>query len=266
MGRGEFERYGPASPQHRPSEVPNKIPTWAWERLKLSLPITTEPPYYGLFNESGLWLRNPGGDGVEDVEQIKEAGFSWLALNVGDNNPSDWEIVRQKAKLHHVRIFPWARIWNDTAITNLVATAKEWNSQTIGFNLEQEAKEGMFPRRCADFLDFLGWTKEVATITEPWLYNGVPQDPFYPHNPNKNGWEPLIELGPVILEIFPQEAEAAKKPLDCIAHAKEIGFKNVFLAYGAYGEAEPNWYNIQNKPYSIYCGDDIGQGNWSKWV
>jgi hypothetical protein len=37
LGRGEFARYGPADPRHRPRAAPLPIPSWAWARLRAVL-------------------------------------------------------------------------------------------------------------------------------------------------------------------------------------------------------------------------------------
>ena len=247
LGRKEFAEYGPANPSVRPSNVPIKIPNWAWERLKLLVYGTTTD--MGIYAYKGALLRNPRG-GVENfVEQ--RANVYWTACNVGDHSDTEWDYYQTNAILHGICVIPWARCRTEADISNLIRVALKWRTSGLIVNLEIEAKDVLTPRQVSDKL--YGYNGQVGISTEAWLYN-----------PPLVDWKPLIKHT-CLLQIFPAEAEAAKKPLDCMAHAKALGFQKVAFTYGAHMGQTPNLYDLQRVNYSVYTGDDIGVGNWNKW-
>lgn len=247
LGRGEFAEYGPANQNVRPPNVPIKIPSWAWERLKLLVYGTNAD--MGMYARKGVLLRNPRGG----VENFLEQGLSvyWSACNIGDHSEYEWSYYKTHANMVGIRVIPWARCRTEADVLNLVRVALEWHSNGLIVNLETEAKDVLTPKQVSDKL--YGYNGQVAISTEAWLYN-----------PPLVDWKPLTQHT-CLLQIFPAEAEPAKKPLDCLAHAKELGFQKVAFTYGAHMGQTPSLYDLQRVNYSVYTGDDIGVGNWNKW-
>lgn len=252
LGRGEYKPYGPSNQAVRPAEAPPRIPRWAWARLRLLLgtPLTRARP--SLADTRGAFLRNPRG-GVEDVAEMRTVGrLNWIALNIGDHGPVEWDMVRSRARLAGVKVIPWARVRNTPNVAALAWTALNWGSPAIGLNLEAEAKTVLPPAACATAIGAAGYAAETLTVTECWLYNAV-------------DWHPLAELGACVLEIFPAESDAAKRPADCAAHAWEMGFRAVRPCYGTYAGQTPDLYDL-TVPHSLYTADDVGAGNWESWT
>lgn len=250
-GVGEFAPYGPANPSMRPKSAPARISAWAWARLKLNIAGSASSSYSGLLRTNGLWLRNPRG-GVEDVAEMRAAGFTWIALNVGDFALAEWTTVIERADAVGVGCIPWRRVRTQADVAALARDGTALDARALGVNLEKEADLGTLkPADCAAVLHSL-WSREVITITEPWLYNAV-------------DWRALAALGPACLEIFPLEAESARDPKGCVAHAHEMGFRDVFPCYGTYAGATPAMYDLR-QPHSLYTGDDVGAGNFKTWA
>lgn len=247
LGRGEYEPFGPKNPAVRPEAAPAKIPSWAYQRLKLLIYGTTLP--MGLYANKGVMLRNPRG-GVENFLEQKNSVF-WSACNVGDHTPAEWDFYRSRATLTGIKVIPWERVRSEADVQHLVSVALDWGSRGLIVNLEVEAKDVLKPKQVANKL--AGYTGQVAISTEAWLYN-----------PPLVDWTPLIDYT-VLLQIFPYESAAAEKPYQCMAHAKELGFEKVAFTYGSYSGQTPELYDLKRVNYSVYTGDDIGPGNWNKW-
>lgn len=222
-------------------------------RLDSTLNAMLRRPF--LTSASGAFLRNPAG-GVEDVAEMKAAGMSWLALNIGDGQAwNDWRIVIDRARAIGVDVFPWARCRTLAECYDLLDQA-----DLVGFrallNLEDELETVCPPAKVAEILaDFP--ELEVGISSVAWLYNDVDFTPF-------------ASL-PVLLQIFPQDnrwepAEIELRQQECVKHARAKGFTYVGVTVQAYGGAKPEWYGYIEGTFSIFTGDDVGAGNWAAWA
>lgn len=271
LGEGEFKQFGPQNRAHRPKDIPECVGAWckngtalwrpslkafqAKRKIQTSKPPQVViPPYRGILNSNGTWLRNPRG-GVEDVaEMFFQGNMKWVGynLNKGDwyePNVSNWNVVRYRAAQMGMPAIPWLRVRTRQDVQHLRRTAEQDGAPALGLNLEKEAEDVLLPSECAEILR--GFSGEIFTFMEAWLYNST-------------DWHPLAAMGPVILQIFPVESAAAHDPEGCIIQARKKGFAHVFLAYGAYGGMKPSQFDL-TRPHSIYCGDDVGNGNWHRW-
>jgi hypothetical protein len=202
-----------------------------------------------MFGTKGAMLRNPRG-GVENYAEQKTCVY-YTACNTGDHTMAEWSMYLQGADAHGIKVIPWARCLNANDVVKLINVAETWSSKGLIVNLEIEAKNVLPPSLVAEILkDYAG---QVAISTEAWLYN-----------PPVVNWTPLNKYT-MMLQIFPQESDPSTRPLHCIAHAQELGFKNVVLTYGSYAGGQASWFNLTLPYYNVYTGDDIGVGNWKKW-
>lgn len=191
--------------------------------------------------------------------------IAWVALNVGDYTPEQWDTARARADSFGVRVLPWARLAHvelgqtlDDVISKLellVDTAYEWGSDWILPNYEKEC-ETIPPADVADALKQTGWDRETAWSTESWLPNSVDFSPIYDD--------------PVLLQIFPEAMQGVDPPVSketigqYIRHARDKGFTYVGVTLQTYQQAEPSWYPL-DWTHSVYPGNEIHHGEWESW-
>lgn len=259
IGEGAYKGLGPRNPLFRPPYAPARIPTYGWNRLKLLLrlrkPVSKD--YDGICLNIGAWLRNPRG-GVEGVLQAVQWGIYWFALNLNQGDwllPASWDIVRSRAFHLNRPCGPWKRVYTISDVLDILDQAYLWSSPFAFINLEAEAKTSLPPYLVEDLIQAHPYEGEVVFITEAWVYNGVEQRPGT-RDPKKNGWEPLLKYA-IVLEILPREAFPATNPAACIAHAHELGFRNVFCAFDG---RDPVPASLP-PAFSVYTGDDAA-GRW----
>lgn len=194
------------------------------------------------------------------------AGFEWLGLNIADYFPGEWSTVRQRAALEGVVCLPKARLGVPEAgatkesclakLSALCLTADAWDTPYLIVNAEHELSQGIItPSEIADIVG----ERQAAISSEANLYWAV-------------DWTPLIHL-PVLLQVYPQDARLEPKTperiaqwqAECVRGARERAcFTYVGVTLQTYGGAQPEWYDLSTV-YSVFTGDDIGYGNWSKW-
>jgi hypothetical protein len=190
-----------------------------------------------------LFLRNPVG-GVEDVANMKSAGFEAIFCNIGDYHPDEWDVVREQAEKVNVVCGPWLR--TQTATDNfstekldyLIATADAWNSPLI-VNSETELK-GSGDQLTKMIADKVG-DRDAAVSVEAWPFANV-------------DWRPIANL-PVLPQIFPVESQAATKPDDCKEQWHKYGIKCVVHTFGAYRGQKPSDFSLL-APFGVYAADD----------
>ena len=189
-----------------------------------------------------LFMRDPAG-GVEDVQAMKNGGFGAIFLNVQKEiNSAQWDLVRQRAALAQVEVFPWCYIWNLYDLDRLIAIADQWGTKPV-VNVEKQLDEGVFTTQ--QIADKLG-NRDAAFSTECWLYGNV-------------DWSPISQW-PVMLQIFPLEVPSAAHWEDCKIHAHDCGFECVMYTFGTYDvngvQPQPSDYPLLS-PYQLYTADDL---------
>jgi hypothetical protein len=199
--------------------------------------------------QAGLFLRNPHG-GIENIAAMRTAGFQWVAANIGDHTPSEWDTVRERAKLAAVTCLPWARTatssntFDPTVIDRLTACADQWGTPLI-INSESEIKGSGYT--ATKLIASKVGNRDAAISMEAWPFANV-------------HWTPVAHL-PVLPQIFP--AVANIDPTDAKAEWHAYGIKCVVFTYGAFTGMTPNSYDLKH-PYSVYTADDMN-GNYAAW-
>lgn len=212
------------------------------------------------FTRCFLFLRNPAG-GVENVSDMKAAGFEGVFCNVGDFAPEQWDVVRQRCQALGMFCGPWARTakgdppqWDQAKLERIIQTADRWGAPLI-VNSEKEL-DGSGATITTEIAKAIG-TRDAAISMETTPFASV-------------DWSPVAHL-PVLPQVFPAESgkfdttEAWRKAW------WDAGMRCVYMTFGTYaakhGRPEPTWYELQ-APYSLYTADDIEDGpagypNWS---
>jgi len=215
-----------------------------------------------VFNSNFLFLDNPHG-GVENLADMKAAGFEGVFCNVHSSSVEEWEaVVRPRARVLSMFCGPWARMgpdginFNISMLDRLITIADRWEAPLV-VNAEAELKNSA-ARLTAIIAAKLG-NRDAAIIMEPWLFN-----------PPSVDWNPVAHI-PMLLEIFPVEqplvfppgSNIMKLATACKVHAHDMGIKCVYFTFGTYGRQEPSDYKLQ-APYSLYLGDTMAS-NYSPW-
>lgn len=86
--------------------------------------------------------------------------------------------------------------------------------------------------------------------------------------PNSPVYDALNQY-PALLQIFPADLgwkieDIAVKTAGCVEHARDKGFTYAGVTYQTYAGAQPSWYDLRGT-YSLYTGDNVSAGEWSKW-
>jgi hypothetical protein len=180
--------------------------------------------------------------------------MDWVAINVGDYPPKEWDSIVQRAKAAGLEVVPWRRCWDTIGLASLleIAAARGWYAIA---NLEKEL-EGALPAEVAGPMIARYPELEVAISTEGWLYENV-------------SWRAFAGC-PVLLQLFPADMhrdpdELPDIQVDCVRRARDFGFRNVGVTYQTYHGADPAWYAFWPGVRSYYTGDDIG-GSWDAWA
>lgn len=258
LGEGAFKARGPANPDYRPEVVPKRIPKRWWLHLAAFLakrkllnhpPIIVPLTFFDTMD--GVFLRNPRG-GVEDVLEMKRAGYYWIACNIGDHAHVEWDLIRRRCQVEGMHCIPWARCRNLNDLDNLLMIALLWNSPGMIVNLENEAETNLPPSVVREEINGFKYGGAVAISTLGWLQNSV-------------NWKPFAGYT-VLLQYFPQEVPQYKGKLsELFLHAKALTGGRVGVTFGTYHGAKPEDYPL-GMIHSLYTGDDVGPGNWWRWA
>lgn len=197
-----------------------------------------------LFNKPGLYLRNPRG-GVEDVANMRNAGFHYIAVNVGDHSMPEWDAVLNRAEQAGVPVMPWMRCLHEPAVTRLCALARAMPAKAVLVNSEDELFSGAvtlshIAQECKGL--------DAALSCQPWTAD-------LPLN--------QVSALAIHLQMFPQESEVSTRPRDCRARAFKNGGRRVNFMLGIH-DIGPNVLPPRQAGYSIYTADDCGNdfGPW----
>ena len=216
--------------------------------------------------ETGAYLRCPGGN-VENVDDQKPV-IKWAALNIGldpciDKNPIVWARQRERYRNAGIEVFPWLHCRSTADIDFLMETGRQWESQAIGFNIEDVEHDfrlkGITLADLAKKLE--AWTKEIHMPTLPWVQNA-------------QGWKALARCV-AALEIFADEQTLAFPSGDpdpvivkqCIDHAFSEGLEKVTLMFKTKGYSKSDYGISFQTCHSLYTADDIPplSSAWAAW-
>lgn len=202
-------------------------------------------------SKNGLFLRNPEG-GVESVDLMKNAGWDFIACNIGDFRAEQWEVkVIPKARAAGVDYIPWLYVWNMQDLAYLLVIADKWSGGVHIQNHEKQLDDGTVP---VQIVAEMTGDRDMAISTEAWLYNSV-------------DWS-WLNKWTVMLQFFPFE-NGIWDFYGCEKHARDKGFSCVLFTLGAYDVAggphsggkaqpEPGDYEAAFKqPLTIYTADDL---------
>jgi len=199
-----------------------------------------------VFHGSLLYLRSPEG-GVENTDDMRRAGYSAVAVNVGDHPPTAWRRVEEKAKASGLTVLPWARCRTDGEVRRLASFALNLYQGLAILDVERELDTGEVSWQTVE--DACRQLEDAALTTEPWLFEGFP-------------WQRLEAV--VQLQLFPQENEVSRHPRDCRAHAYTLGCRRVQFMLGVHG-LNPEDFSL-DPPLAVYTADDIGPHNYPRWA
>lgn len=224
-------------------------------------------PWGPVLGKPGSFCVTPGN--VESVpEEASKNRFKWLALNIGDHLPSEWDLVRARCKAFGITVYPWGRL-HTPGIQDLVCTtALGWRTRPL-LNIESEAKPPGIPGSQP-----WGQPKYVAAKLKkdyPKIQAilSIPGWPYW----GGTDWKPLADC-PALLQILPEDmhiantkAEIARVQGDCEFMAKKV-FKRVGVSYQSYRELSPLLFDRNRPGWSIIWADTVGTEptrNWKAW-
>lgn len=238
-------------------------------------PPPADSPY--LTSHRGALLNHPDG-AAWGFAEMREAGFDWVALNIGDHEPARWDDVRARAETAGLEVVPWARLGHPhlgethedclRKLELLLDTAKAWKTTRPIVNVETEIKPAhlggvITPAEIARELA-RGGMDEAGISTEAWLYdmNWVPLSRYamlLQILPRDNGWEP---------------AEVRGRQAACEKRARDYGFAHVGTSVQTYEMADgshpqPEWFDLSGVNRSVIWGDNVaaqGAVEWKRWT
>jgi hypothetical protein len=195
-----------------------------------------------------LFLRAPDG-GVEDVANMKAAGFGAIFCNVGDYPPGAWATVRTRASTHQVICGPWLRTsdesneFSPTKLLHLIEVADRWNAPYI-VNSETELKGSG-----SELTSYINQvcSGDWALSMEPIPFANV-------------DWYPI--KAPVLPQCFGPEF-GGEKTAEVVELWHNYGVRCVVPTFGTYSEWQPSLYNLL-EPFGLYTADDCGN-NFAPW-
>lgn len=229
----------------------------AWELYLRSAPPL--PPLLKLpapFDGNGMVLLEPTG-GTENIQALKDAGFTYLLLNLAYVSGGSWDTHRARARQLGLAVVPWRRVLSAADSRHVEQTADLWQAPAAAHNLETEAVTTYPPANLASVASEFK-PRPRAVITEPWAQNGA-------------GWAAL-KTWVAMPETF-QNANAAYTPNALTTHAHAEGMPMAVPMFG-WGE----WSDAQNYvkpatylaewagPFAVYMGDgkESQYGEWRR--
>ena len=232
-------------------------------------------PY--LTSHRGALLNHPEG-AAWGFAEMREAGFDWVALNVGDHEPGRWDDVRARADAAGLEVVPWARLGHPhlgetredclRKLELLLDTAKAWETTRPIVNVETEIKPAhlggvITPEEVARELERAGMD-EAGISTEAWLYD--------------INWVPLNRYA-MLLQILPRDnrwapAEVRERQAACEKRARDYGFAHVGTSVQTYemddgSHPQPEWFDLSGLNRSVIWGDNVaaqGAVEWKRWT
>lgn len=202
-----------------------------------------------IFDSSGLYIRTPGGN-IEDVGNMYEAGFRWIALNVSDHEDEEWDTVKQRASAIGMTCLPWRYVRSEFDIIELCTLASVRYAGRVIINAERE----LWDRRISlEQIKKYASDLDVALSVEPIPHSGLP-------------WYTVKEMK-IHCGLFPQETlPETYDPRYCRALYFAYGMEKVDFMYGNH-DLTPQQFPPHQKGRSVYTADDakdLGQ-NYQIW-
>lgn len=249
--------------QHRPppgSQYAKGIVGLCRENPPLVPPPT--PPAPGTvpapFDGRGMVLLEPTG-GVEDMDAVKNAGFTYVLLNLAFVRGGNWDTVRSRCAARGIEVVPWRRVSGTEDSAQIENTADRWESKATAHNLETEAATTYPPVNLASYVQQHWAARSRAVITEPWAQNNA-------------GWGALA--GWVGMPESFLNADTRYDPVSLTAHLQAEGIPRCvpLFGWGAWSDAPiyvtPAEYLAKwpGKPYGVYFGDsrEPQYGEWRR--
>jgi len=220
-------------------------------------PVPVPPPdgVAAPFNGKGMFLLEPTG-GVENVTALKQAGFTYVMLNLAFVRGGSWDTVRTRCASAGIVVVPWRRVRGPEDSAQVENTANLWGSHATAHNLESEAITTYPPVNLASYVKQNYPARSRAVITEPWAQNGA-------------GWAALKDwVG--MPESF-LNADARWEPKVITDHLKAEGIPQCvpLFGWGAWSDAPTyitpaHYLSLWSGPYGVYFGDSREQqyGEW----
>lgn len=202
-----------------------------------------------VFTQCFFFLRQHDA-GVENIADMKAAGFSGVFCNIGDpaSPPEAWSVIRQRCANEGMFCGPWARTGLDSfeieRLNLIIQTADAWHSPLI-VNSESEIKASgsvftSLIRRAIGDRD-----GAISTLDRPMA---------------SVQWTEVADI-PILPQLFPDGGRFHISEVKQEWH--DYGVQCVFPTYASYGGRKPSDY-ILKAPYSIYTADDCGL-NYDAW-
>lgn len=209
------------------------------------------------FSGRGMTLLEPTG-GVEDMDAVKNAGFTYVLLNLAYAHGGTWDTVRQRCAARGIVVVPWRRVLSPVDSRQIEETAQQWGCSATAHNLESEAVTTYPPANLASYVAQNFPARSRAVITEPWAQNNA-------------GWAALRGWTG-IPEAF-LNADPRYKPTDLVAHMENEGIPNCvpLFGWGAWSDAPlyvpPSDYLAAwpSNSFAVYFGDSR-EPQYKEWL
>lgn len=202
-----------------------------------------------VFTQCFFFLRQHNA-GVENISDMKAAGFSGVFCNIGDpvSPPEAWSTIRQRCKDENMFCGPWLRTgqteFDETTLYRVIDVADEWGSPGI---INSESEIDFSGNAYTTFIRQEIGDRDFAVSTLD-----IPMDEV--------DWTPLHDI-PILPQLFVDGGRTSVYDVKDMWHA--YGVECVFPTFGSYGGRTPQDYDLK-APYSIYTADDCGQ-NYQAW-
>lgn len=250
-----------------------RAPTDTLLLLERTLDDLADRPYFTAHR--GALCDNPAGGnenvGPDIAEHLDPEG--WVAFNVGDYEPSRWDVHRERATQAGILSVPWARLGTPGAgatreaclarLRDVSTIADEWEIETRPMsggiarpllNAETELLLGLVTP--ADLATHLDGT-EGGISTEANLYWSV-------------DWTPVRDW-PVLLQLFPEDMHVDPTTMKGITAwavygaRTRAGMRWVGATYQAW-RSDPAWFDRSGMAWSIAWAERVPEsGGWEAW-
>ncbi len=207
------------------------------------------PPPVGVpapFNGRGMTLLEPRG-GVEDMDAVKNAGFTYVLLNLAFIRGGDWDLVRGRCAARGIEVVPWRTVHTLADVAQIENTAADWGSRACVHELEDI--NTVTPQALAAYVKAHYPDRVRGVMTQPWAQNGA-------------GWHYLADW--VGMPEAYMNASSAFLPADLVGHLQQEGIPRCVpvLGWGVWSDAPiyvPPAKYLEvwppPKPYIVYFGD-----------
>lgn len=184
---------------------------------------------------------------------MRDAGFGAIFCNIGDFDPAEWQLVRQRATAAGVTCGPWLRTTDGSntfrpdLLAKLIGCADAWHAPLIvNSEIELKGTHG----EITSFIDAQLGARDAAMSVEAWPFDNVE-------------WFHLAKR-PVLPQLFRGEVPnlPAEQALRDIWHA--YGVECCVLTFGSYRGSTPHDYDMLT-PFGVFTADDCG-GNYAAWA